>query len=213
MTHSIVFPRGVEGKAVSRIDFDRHFRRGEGGKIGKRGTRTHRLHVDYYQFKFQFQFQFHRSVSKAWHSEPDIPFGRGNLAELDYKPSLPTKHDPPLLLAILHRKIRGTILASLSFQPLWNVYCCERNRDVLECVPWIVIKFYNVILIIYNEYFSLWIPREWSFWSSIYSRLKVYHVLEKFWYVRVYKNELNINIFRRGCTRKDLFSTNFIFPR
>lgn len=96
MTHSIVFPRGVEGKAVSRIDFDRHFRRGEGGKIGKRGTRTHRLHVDYYQFKFQFQFQFHRSVSKAWHSEPDIPFGRGNLAELDYKPSLPAKHDPPL---------------------------------------------------------------------------------------------------------------------
>lgn len=95
MTHSIVFPRGVEGKAVSRIDFDRHFRRGEEGKIGKRGTRTHRLHVDYYQFKFQFQFQFHRSVSKAWHSEPDIPFGRGNLAELDYKPSLPAKHDPP----------------------------------------------------------------------------------------------------------------------
>lgn len=33
-------------------------------------------------------------------------------------------------------------------------------------------------------------------------------MLEKFWYVKVYRDELNINIFRRGCTRN---SRGFIF--
>lgn len=98
VSHSIVFPwsRGQSSGFTNR--FRSSFPEQRGGKIGEREEpepigSTRRL--------VPVQVPVPVSVSplsvQGWHSEPDIPFERGNLVELDYKPSLPAKHDPSLV--------------------------------------------------------------------------------------------------------------------